>query len=180
MKHLIQYSTGAASAEVASRAVEEHGPGNVILLSADTLVEDQDNWRFADEVAQWLGCEWIILADGRTPMQVGRDEGLVPNNRMAVCSRILKRELLREFIDRTYDPADSVVYLGFDWSEPHRFILSADGAVSCSCLNGEPLAPRKKWGPGESIKAWHDLHPRDTDGRFTVAPALAATLGGAA
>lgn len=121
MKHLVQFSTGAASAEVAQRAVDEYGPGDVVLLSADTLVEDPDNWRFADEVATRLGCEWIILADGRTPMQVGRDEGLIPNDRWAVCSRILKRELLWAFMENHYDPADSVVYLGFDWSEPHRY-----------------------------------------------------------
>jgi len=42
-----QTTTGAASAEVAWRVVAEHGPENVVLLTADTLVEDADNWRFA-------------------------------------------------------------------------------------------------------------------------------------
>ena len=120
-KHLVQYSTGAASAEVAWRVVAEHGAADTVLLTADTLAEDGDNWRFADEVAERLGCEWTILADGRTPMQVGRDVRVVPNNRMAVCSRILKRELLWAHMEAHYDPADSVVYLGFDWTEPHRF-----------------------------------------------------------
>lgn len=120
-KHLVQFSTGAASAEVAWRVVAEHGPEDVVLLTADTLAEDADNWRFAQEVAGRLGCEWIRLTDGRTPMQVGRDHRCVPNNRMAVCSRVLKRELLWGYMEGHYDPAEAIVYLGFDWTEPHRF-----------------------------------------------------------
>jgi 3'-phosphoadenosine 5'-phosphosulfate sulfotransferase (PAPS reductase)/FAD synthetase len=116
--HLVQFSTGAGSAEVAWRVIEAHGAESTILLTADTLAEDEDNWRFAREVVDRLGCRWDVLADGRTPMQVGRDERVVPNDRMAVCSKILKRELLRKHIDATYDPADTVIYLGFDWTEP--------------------------------------------------------------
>jgi 3'-phosphoadenosine 5'-phosphosulfate sulfotransferase (PAPS reductase)/FAD synthetase len=120
VKHVVQFSTGVASAEIAWRLVGQHGPADVILLSADTLVEDPDNWRFAREVNDRLGCEWVILADGRTPMEAGRDARVVPNNRMAVCSRILKRELLRRHIDEHCDPANTVIYLGFDWTETDR------------------------------------------------------------
>lgn len=121
MKHLVQFSTGTASAEVAWRVVEAYGPDDVVLITADTRAEDKDNWRFAKEVVAALGAEWVILADGRTPMQVGRDERCVPNNRMAVCSKILKRELLDKYRAEHYDPADSVVYIGYDWTEPHRY-----------------------------------------------------------
>jgi hypothetical protein len=120
MRHLVQFSTGVASAEVAWRVVSEHGPADVVLLTADTRVEDEDNWRFGREVADRLGCEWVITADGRTPMQAGRDERCVPNNRMAVCSRILKRELLVRYRAEHYDPASTVVYLGYDWTEMNR------------------------------------------------------------
>jgi len=118
--HLVQFSTGAASAEVAWRVVAEHGAANVVLLTADTLAEDEDNWRFAQQVADRLGCEWVRLADGRTPMQVGRDRKCVPSNRMAVCSQILKRELLDEYRAAHFDPASTIVYLGYDWTEMHR------------------------------------------------------------
>jgi hypothetical protein len=119
--HVVQFSTGAASAEVAKRVADEHGAENVILLTADTRAEDDDNWRFAREVAGYLGNpEWVILADGRTPMQAGRDHRCVPSNRMAVCSRVLKRELLDTYRAGHYKPADTVVYLGYDWTEQHR------------------------------------------------------------
>lgn len=118
--HLVQFSTGAGSAEVAWRLVDRYGPDDVILLTADTLAEDDDNWRFAREVVAALGCRWVVLTDGRRPMQVGLDVRVVPNNRLAVCSRILKRELIRAHLDATYDPAGSIVYLGYDWTEPER------------------------------------------------------------
>jgi hypothetical protein len=121
MQHLVQFSTGVASAEIAWRLVAEHGPSDVLLLTADTRVEDPDNWRFAHEVVNELrGVRWVILADGRTPMEVGRQEQLVPNNRLAVCSRILKRELLRRYVDQHCDPAVTVIYEGYDWTETDR------------------------------------------------------------
>ena len=125
VKHLIQFSTGAASAEVAWRVVAEHGAADVVLLTADTLKEDPDNWRFAREVAERLGCEWVVLTDGRTPMQVGRDRKCVPSNRMAVCSQILKRELLDAWRAEHCDPADTIVYLGYDWTEMNRVEAAA-------------------------------------------------------
>lgn len=122
MIHVVQFSTGLGSAEVARRVVAEHGQANVHLLTADTLVEDEDNWRFARQVHDHLGNpKWVIETDGRTPMQAGRDARVVPNNRLAVCSRVLKRELLRAYIEANYDPAETVIHMGFDWTEPQRF-----------------------------------------------------------
>lgn len=119
-KHLVQFSTGLSSAEVAWRLTDQYGPDAVVLMTADTLKEHPDNWRFAREVVARLGCEWIKLTDGRDPMQVGRDAKCVPNNKMAVCSKVLKRELLRWYLDANYDPAADIVYIGYDWSEPSR------------------------------------------------------------
>lgn len=123
--HVVQFSTGIGSAEVARRVVLEYGARNVDLLTADTLAEDDDNWRFAREVVTLLGARWHVIADGRTPMKVGRDERVVPNNRMAVCSRVLKRNLLRTHIEHNFDPANTVIHLGFDWTEQHRLAAAA-------------------------------------------------------
>jgi len=127
MTILVQFSTGAGSAEVAVRMVEKYGVDGVHLISADTSVEDEDNWRFADEVWEWLGRPvWHKLRDGRTPMEVGRDQRLVPNDRMDACSKILKRRPLRKFIDANYDPLTDLVAIGFDWTEEHRFAKAVE------------------------------------------------------
>ena len=120
MKHLVNFSTGITSAEVAWRVVRAVGPDDVLLLTANTRREDADNWRFAAEVQGLLACEWVVLADGRNPMQVGRDRKCVPSNRMAVCSQILKRELLDRYRAEHFESADCITYLGYDWTEPHR------------------------------------------------------------
>ncbi len=123
MIHCVQFSTGIGSAEVAVRVQDiAKDEDRLVLLTADTMVEDEDNWRFAKEVVEYLSprWEWIIIRDGRTPMQVGRDRKVVPSDRMAVCSQILKRDALNKWIKHNCDPADSIIYLGFDWTEPHR------------------------------------------------------------
>ena len=123
MIHCVQFSTGIGSAEVAFRVQDQAAPGDrLVLLTADTMVEDEDNWRFAKEVVAKLSdrWEWIVIRDGRTPMQVGRDERVVPNDRMAVCSKILKRKALDRWIKHNCDPEDSYIYLGFDWTESQR------------------------------------------------------------
>lgn len=119
---IVQFSTGLGSAEVARRSIEQHGPDNVILLTADTRVENADNWRFAHEMVNKLGrgVRWEVLCDGRTPMQVGRDHRAVPSDRMAICSRVLKRELLRTWIDENCLPGHDQIALGYDWTEPKR------------------------------------------------------------
>ena len=123
MLHCVQFSTGIGSAEVAVRVQDIAQPDDrLVLLTADTMVEDEDNWRFAHELVAKLSprWEWIVIRDGRTPMQAGRDARIVPNDRMAVCSRILKREALNRWIKHNCTPEDSIIYLGFDWTEPHR------------------------------------------------------------
>ena len=139
---VVQFSTGAGSAEVAYRAVERHGARNVTLMTADTLIEDEDNWRFATEVHAQLGCEWLRVADGRTPMQLAKAQRFIPNDRAAHCSRILKRELLRRYLDALFDPADTIVYLGFDWTEERR-LWDACAAITCG------KCKRQKREPGD-------------------------------
>lgn len=122
MKHLVQYSTGTTSAEVARIVIEAHGLDDVILITADTLIEDPDNWRFAHEAHEWLGSPaWVKLTDGRHPMQAGRDARAIPNTRWDICSRVLKRELIRGWLEATYHPRKCIVYLGFDWWETERW-----------------------------------------------------------
>lgn len=154
--HLVQFSTGVASAEIAWRLVAEHGPASVLLLTADTRVEDADNWRFAHEVHGRIACRWVILADGRTPMEVGRDEGVVPNNRLAVCSRILKRELLRRYVDEHCDPAETIIYEGYDWTETDR--IEAVRPIALPALGSRRASPPG----GDRESAHHPARPANT------------------
>ena len=112
------FSGGGASWATARRVIER---GYVpTLLFADTLIEDEDLYRFLDDAAEDLGVPVTRVADGRDPWQVFFDRRFLGNTRVDLCSRILKRELLRDWLDRECDPPATVVYLGFDGDEGSR------------------------------------------------------------
>jgi hypothetical protein len=155
--HVVQFSLGIASAEVLRRKVEQYGRENVLALTADTLVEDEDNWRFGREVIRLVKCRWVVLADGRTPMEVGRDARCVPSNRMPVCSITLKIKLLREWIDANCDPETTTVYIGFDWTETPRIADAtphwAPFTVAFPLATEEPLTMK-----GQLLRDWPALY----------------------
>ena len=86
--------------------VDQFGAGAVDFITADTLVEDEDNWRFAREVVARLGCEWIRLADGRTPRQAGRDVRCVPDYPVGRLLAHPQQNCSKGQGPETHDPAD--------------------------------------------------------------------------
>lgn len=119
MKAVVQFSGGVGSWAAAKRTVERFGAENTTLLFADTLIEDEDLYRFLDEAVANVGAEFVRLADGRTPWEVFRDVRFIANTRIDPCSQILKRDLLRKWIEANCAP-DTTVVLGIDWTEIHR------------------------------------------------------------
>lgn len=149
MKHIVSFSGGMGSFAEAKSCVDKFGKENVQLLFSDTLMEDEDLYRFKDECVEFLGCELVTLTDGRTPWEVFRDNRFVANSKVDICSRVLKRELINNWIGDTYgylvttpmlnwkgEPLVNIegvvcrydevihlnaeVHLGIDFSEHHR------------------------------------------------------------
>lgn len=120
MKHVVQYSGGAGSFAAAKMVVDRYGPSDVELLFSDTKVEDPDLYRFLDETSAFLGVPVTRLADGRTIWQVFKDKRFLGNSRVDPCSRILKREICKDYVTRNYTPENCTLYVGIDWMEVHR------------------------------------------------------------
>jgi 3'-phosphoadenosine 5'-phosphosulfate sulfotransferase (PAPS reductase)/FAD synthetase len=118
---VVQFSGGAGSWAAGKRTVERYGAENVTLLFADVSMEDPDLYRFLDEAAADLSAELVKLVDGRTPWDVFDQVRFIGNTRIDPCSRMLKREPLRAWIEEHCDPATTAVVLGIDWTEIHRF-----------------------------------------------------------
>jgi hypothetical protein len=120
MKHVIQFSGGAGS-YASARRVYERGEGELVLLCADTRSEHED-WRaFVDEChASLPGSELVVLDQGVDWWDLADQQNFIPNPRVDICSRILKREPLRAWLEENCDPQDTVIHLGFDWLEEHR------------------------------------------------------------
>lgn len=117
-KHVVSFSGGASSFVAAHRVIERYGRTGVVLLFADTMMEDEDLYRFMNDASALLGLPITRIADGRTPWDVFRDERFLGNTRIDPCSRILKRQLLDRWI-RDNAP-DAIRYVGLDCYEEHR------------------------------------------------------------
>lgn len=72
--HVVQYSGGIGSWAATQRVIAEHGTTNLVLLVADTRAEDPDLWRFVHDSTVHIGVEPTVVADGRTPFEVFRDQ----------------------------------------------------------------------------------------------------------
>lgn len=121
-KHVVMFSSGAGSAMAAKRVAEKYGTDNLVLLFADVNGEHGDNYRFLREAAAWVGGELVVLDnDGMTIWQVFAKVRFLGNSRIDPCSRVLKREPMRKWLTDNCDPKNTTVYLGFDWTEQHRW-----------------------------------------------------------
>lgn len=120
MKHIVSFSGGVGSWACGKRVAERHGTKDLIVLFEDTLMEDEDLYRFSEQAVKSIGGEYVRLCEGRDPWQVFKDRRFLGNQRVDLCSRILKRELYRSWLEKNFKPDDCVTYIGFDWTEPHR------------------------------------------------------------
>ena len=125
--NVVMFSGGAGSWATAQRVVARHGTDGLVLLFADTLVEDPDLYRFLRESAANVGGQLVTVADGRTPFEVFRDDRFLGNARLANCSKYLKQKPCREWLEANCDPETTTLYVGIDWSETHRIAAIAKG-----------------------------------------------------
>lgn len=125
---VVMLSGGLASWVTGRLAVDELGADNVVGLFADVkgdatsphLGEDEDTYRFLDDVTADLGIPLIRVADGRDIWRVFRDKRFLGNSRQANCSHLLKQAPCREWLEANRDPDTTTVYVGIGWDETHR------------------------------------------------------------
>lgn len=98
LRYVVSLSSGAGSAAAADVILQRHGKQNVDLVFADTLWEDDDNYRFLRDLSAYWQKPIKILRDGRTPLQVFEDAQLVPNDMFAPCTSKLKIKLLVGYV----------------------------------------------------------------------------------
>lgn len=120
IRNVVSFSGGMGSWAAAKRVAASAGVEGLVLLFADTLIEDPDTYRFLNEAALNIGAPLTRIADGRTPWEVMSDEHVIANTRIDVCSRILKRELLTTWIKANCDQKAVTLHVGIDWTEAHR------------------------------------------------------------
>jgi len=132
--HVVNFSGGLCSFWAAHRVKERYGTENMILLFADTLIEDSELYEFNEQASAILGVPITRVSVGLTPWELFRKEGLIGNSRFPICSVRLKREPLDDWSfsnirtlgeeqqERFWDDGRSpaIHYVGFDWTEGQR------------------------------------------------------------
>lgn len=120
MKYLVNVSGGLTSFEALRRTLDRYGKEATHAIFADTLIEDEDLYRFLDDQERYFGITIERVIDGRTPWQVMKDERCITMQSMAPCSKILKRKSIDALINARYAPGTYTRVFGMDWTEMHR------------------------------------------------------------
>lgn len=120
LKHIIAFSGGLSSFEVARLCVETFGKDTVECVFTDTLTEDEDLYRFIEDSLLWLGCQYTRLCYGKNIWEIFLEKRFHGNSRIDTCSKYLKREMFRKYL-QTFDPTETVLYYGIQIHEKHRF-----------------------------------------------------------
>ena len=119
--HIVLLSGGLGSFETARRVVNKFGKERTHLWFFDTLIEDEDLYRFLNDIEKVLEIKITRFVDGRTPWDVFNDERFIGNSRVDLCSKHLKRLFLERELRKQYPKKENVIlYFGIDWTEEHR------------------------------------------------------------
>lgn len=130
--HVVSVSSGVPSSVAAHRVLQRYGHERVQLVFCDTRWEDEDNYRFLEDVSRWLKQRVVHLVDGRTPLQVAEDRKIVPNTRFAPCTDALKLRMMRKYVSGLTRLGIRVtLHIGMDSKDEKK---------------GRCEAPRKNWG----------------------------------
>jgi len=150
MRHVVSLSGGVASAVCADRVLNRYGADAVELWFADTKWEDDDLYRFLDDLEDRWSKKITRMSDGRNPLQVAEDRKLIPNQRRAPCSLVLKIDVFSRWLAE--QPKPITVHLGLDWTEPERFNAPKKNYES---IDGVSVDFPLTWEPLEQVRYYH-------------------------
>ena len=139
MKYIVNVSGGLSSYEALRRTLAAHGHENTVAVFADTKGmsanphdgEDEDLYRFLDDIERYLDIPIVRLSNGRTVWQVINKEKLIKDTRSGYtpCSATLKRDTIDRYVKHRYFPEDCRLVFGMKWDEVNRMTrLSAHKA----------------------------------------------------
>lgn len=128
MKRIVMFSGGLGSWATARRVKDKFGTDDLYLVFADTkgnndsihAGEDASTYDFITAAAADIGGELVWLNEGRDIWQVFNDEGRIGSPLVSNCSRALKQQPSRRWLEENCDPSDTIIYMGIDITELHR------------------------------------------------------------
>lgn len=128
MKHVVMFSGGIGSWAAAKIIANRFGKKDLYLLFTDVkgnndsphVGEDEDTYRFIEDAVKNVGGTYVYLNTGMDIWETFKKHRFLGNSRLAKCSHELKQKPARDWLDENCDPAETIVYVGIDWTETHR------------------------------------------------------------
>lgn len=134
---IIFFSGGLSSFAVAHEIKIKYPDDNIVLYFTDTLWEDEDLYRFINEVSDKLQLPMLTHSLGIDPVMLMIKQRIIFNSRMGNCSTILKMKVASNFIKKGILPPiekwrnkhylkaenftdNATLYFGIDFTESHR------------------------------------------------------------
>lgn len=137
MRHLISIGGGFSSTiELPLAVIGKYGAENADMVISCLAGESPDLWRLVQECERLTGkpVKRITYSPYRQYLEdappvmwwdiwdVFNQQGMMGNSLADPCSRILKRETLRAYIEDCYDPRDTVLHVGITAEEIDRMM----------------------------------------------------------
>lgn len=134
---IVLFSGGLSSFAVAHYLKTNFQDDNIVLYFTDTLWEDEDLYRFIDEVSDKLQLPLLKHSKGIDPVQLMIKGHKLFNNRFGECSLELKMKVSMKFLKKGIKPKheewknkqylknkefvdNSIIYFGISFDEFHR------------------------------------------------------------
>jgi hypothetical protein len=119
--YVISFSGGIGSAASAISAMENGL--SFVCVFADTLIEDEDLYRFNEDVERVIGSKIVRVCADMNPWDVFIKERYIGNTRTAHCSQRLKTDVVRQWIKE--NSPESTLILGMGMDEQDRIDRAA-------------------------------------------------------
>jgi len=117
---IVLYSGGKGSF-MAAHLSKSLGYKDLILYFNDTKTEDKDLYRFLKESSSKLSIKLVEDSLGLDVWEVFEKHRYVGNTRVDVCSKVLKRDRVKSYLQRNkYQPDEVDIIIGLGPFEQHR------------------------------------------------------------
>lgn len=137
MNRIVFFSGGLSSFAVAHHLKANFPSDNILLYFTDTKWEDEDLYRFIDEVSDKLELPMLKHSSGINPVQLMIKQHIIFNSRMGNCSTILKMRVADQYLKKGIVPPieewrnkqylkdenfieNATLYFGISFDEYHR------------------------------------------------------------
>ena len=152
---IITISGGLTSAYVAKLVLDSDK--NAELVFTDTGWEDADLFRFLHDLENLFQKKITFLKHKKyaNPEELFNAQGMLGSNRVPTCSRVLKVEVLQDYLKEKYNN-QCIVYFGIDYSEKHRAdrIKSQYDKLGLGIETRFPLIESKDFFIKDKITSW--------------------------